>query len=191
MGRHDGVRAIGAGPASDRRSDGVLSARRARRADRARSDTAYHWRIVASNSAGTVDGPDHVDKTQPKPWIPHETVPPSGRTELPVPVSSVGSIAGSEPVANYDWNFSGNGTTGLVCPAGMPIAYHTYSRPGTYTVTLTITTVTGQTFSTHQQIVVGGNGGNIIGGPPPNNGGGACATVAGGGARASESSTGV
>ncbi len=145
-------------------------------------NTTYHWRIVASNSAGTVDGPDHTDRTQPKAWIPHATVPPSGHTELPVPVSSVGSIAGSDPVANYDWDFSGNGTYGLVCPASMPIAYHTYSRPGRYTVTLKITTVTGQTSIARQQItVVGRNGGTVIGGPPANNGGGACASVGNGG----------
>ena len=143
-------------------------------------DTAYHWRIVATNADGISFGPDHVDRTLSIPWIPHETVPPRGHTSFPVPVSSVGSIAGSAPVASYGWDFSGNGTFGLVCPSTMPLAYHTYARPGRYTVALKITTVTGQTSVAKQQIVVGG-GGNVIGGPPPNNSGGACASVVNGG----------
>ncbi|HUO73917.1 MAG TPA: PKD domain-containing protein, partial [Solirubrobacteraceae bacterium] len=142
--------------------------------------TTYHWRIVAANADGTVYGPDHADTTKPLDWIPHETVPPRGHTSVPVPVSSVGSIAGSAPVATYGWDFSGNGTFGLVCPAGMPLAYHTYARPGTYTVALKITTVTGQTSVAKQQITVVGGGGTVIGGPPPNNSGGACASVVNG-----------
>ena len=143
------------------------------------ADSAYHWRIVATNAGGISFGPDHVDRTLSIPWIPHATVPPRGQTSVPVPVSSVGSIAGSAPVASYSWDFTGNGTFGLVCPSTTPIAYHTYARRGRYTIALKITTVTGQTSVAKQQIVVGG-GGTVIGGPPPNNSGGACAAVVNG-----------
>ena len=62
--------------------------------------------------------------------------PSSGLAPLSVSASGASSNPGSLPIASYTFNF-GDGTT--VGPQTQAIATHTYTTPGAYTVTLTVT----------------------------------------------------
>lgn len=75
---------------------------------------------------------------------------------------------GGAPYATYPtyiWDFGDGTKTVSTDPLGAsktdePAVFHSYAYGGTYTVTLTVTDVGGNTASTHQQV-------NVIGPPPP------------------------
>jgi PKD repeat protein len=72
------------------------------------------------------------------------TVPPN----LRVNVDASGSTAVGATIASYQWSFGGSSVTGST----------TYSAPGTYTISLTVTDSRGQTDSTSRTITVTGSG---------------------------------
>jgi PKD repeat protein len=67
--------------------------------------------------------------------------PTSSDVNIGVFFSGSASEAGSSPITQYAWNF-GDGTSG----SGITVS-HTYSQPGSYTVTLTVTNEQGLTSS--------------------------------------------
>jgi PKD repeat protein len=79
------------------------------------------------------------------------TVSPStGATPLPVTADASGSIAGSDPIASYKFNF-GDGT--IVGPQPSATATHTYGAAGSYTVIVTVTDTSGAIGTATQSVV--------------------------------------
>ena len=75
------------------------------------------------------------------------TYSPSNPLPLQTITFSASASGGTQPYS-YSWNF-GDGSTG----AGASVV-HSYTLPGTYTVTLTVTDANGQTVATSQTITV-------------------------------------
>lgn len=87
------------------------------------------------------------------PPTPHVTVtPPSGAVPLSVTIDGSSSTAGSNPIATYGFSF-GDGTIPAP-PSGTAVTAHTYSIPGSYTVTLIVTDTAGVSSSTTASVIV-------------------------------------
>jgi hypothetical protein len=80
-----------------------------------------------------------------------QAVPTSGIAPLAVSFSGAGSSDPDGSIASYVWNF-GNGSAGVGTTAGV-----SYSAPGVYTATLTITDNRGATASSSTTITVAAN----------------------------------
>jgi PKD repeat protein len=80
--------------------------------------------------------------------------PSSGTAPLAVTADASASAAGSSPITSYMFNF-GDGTT--VGPQAGATAGHTYSSPGTYQVTVTVTDASGQTATANQSVTATGD----------------------------------
>ena len=99
---------------------------------------SYTVTLIAASNNGCVDTIVKLQYIQiVKPVITISDLPQMGC--VPLTISPYSAITASEPVTNYLWDF-GDGTTGI---AKNPA--HTYSTPGTYAVSLVITTTSGCT----------------------------------------------
>ena len=97
---------------------------------------SYTVTLIAANINGCVDTIVKTHYIQiGRPVITVNDLPQIGC--VPLTISPSSAIAVTEPVTNYLWDF-GDGTTSS---AKNPL--HTYSSPGTYTVSLVITTASG------------------------------------------------
>jgi PKD repeat protein len=106
--------------------------------------TATHTYASAGTFVMTVTVADGVNQTSTASATVSAITPPaaslsvtpgSGLAPLAVLASGAGSQPGSRPIASYTFNF-GDGT--VLGPQSTPIASHTYTTIGTYTVTLTV-----------------------------------------------------
>ncbi|MGN6558155.1 MAG: PKD domain-containing protein [Solirubrobacterales bacterium] len=101
-----------------------------------------------------------------KPAQPVITAPSSANVGQAVAFSSSSSIPGELGIKAAQWNFGDSSGAG-----GFEVA-HSYSVPGTYTVTLTLTDKRGFTYSNSRQIAIRtpespAGGGTVIPPPPP------------------------
>lgn len=93
------------------------------------------------------------------PVVPSEAAPVAALTATPT--SGTGPLAvtfdgsTSQRAYSYAWDF--NATDGITVEAQGPTASTTYSTPGTYTATLTVTDVVGRTNQATTQITVNGD----------------------------------
>jgi PKD repeat protein len=81
--------------------------------------------------------------------------PYSGAVGARILFSSAGSMDPDGTIVSYLWNF-GDGTP----TSSQPNPRHSYSAPGTYTATLTVTDNNGATGTDTAQVTIGGGGGN-------------------------------
>lgn len=98
----------------------------------------YTVQLVVTNASGcrdTLTRTDYINIELPE--IAIEGFPVTGC--VPATVHPTASVTVNEPVASYLWNFGDGTTSSSATPA------HTYTRAGTYDVSLTITTVGGCT----------------------------------------------
>jgi sugar lactone lactonase YvrE len=113
--------------------------------------TAYHWRIVATNGAGTAAGTDQTlttSATGPAPTATFTITPPaaSGARTL---ISAAGSSGNGSPIVSYKWDWNDDGTFDATCNGSSPVAMPVYMQAGTYHVGLRVTSADGQSaFST-------------------------------------------
>jgi PKD repeat protein len=91
-----------------------------------------------------------VEATAPnqKPVAKFSVDPPTGRAPLDVTLTSDGSYDPDGALGNFEWHFSDGGTY-----FGRT-AFHTFSRPGTYTISLTVFDNRGGSGTSVQSIVV-------------------------------------
>ena len=108
--------------------------------------TAYHWRIVASNSSGGTPGADQTLATSaggPAPIAGFTITPPpvsGARTVL----SATGSSGNGSPIVSYRWDWTDDGTFDATCGGGDPVAMPAFLQTGTYHVGLQVTSADGQ-----------------------------------------------
>ena len=102
------------------------------------------------NSVFTTHGITIAAPTPPTAGL--SLTPASGFAPLNVTASASSSTAGSNPITLYTFDF-GDGTV-VVGPQPGSSASHTYTAPGTYTVTLTVRDSIGLTASTSKTVVV-------------------------------------
>lgn len=85
--------------------------------------------------------------------------PSSGTSPLVVTANASGSSdTDGTPIAGYRFDFGDGGTAG---PQGAATASHTYTAPGTYNLTVSVTDTAGLTTSTAKQVSVGAVG-NLV-----------------------------
>jgi hypothetical protein len=77
--------------------------------------------------------------------------PASGVVGTSLTVDASASLGGANPIATYSFNF-GDGSTPVTGTA--PTAVHTYTTPGTYTATITITDSNNASTTASSQIIV-------------------------------------
>jgi gliding motility-associated-like protein len=98
----------------------------------------YPVTLVAVNETGCSDTITKADYIQIKePVLTLNNLPQQGC--IPLTISLVSTLISTDPVATYLWNFGDGTTSAAVNPS------HTYTTPGTYTVSLTISTTGGCT----------------------------------------------
>lgn len=98
----------------------------------------YTVRLIVTNSSGcsdTLTRTNYISLTPPA--ITLAGLPRSGC--IPLTVSPTATVTASETVASYLWNFGDGGTSNSATPT------YTYTTAGTYSVSLTITTISGCT----------------------------------------------
>jgi hypothetical protein len=113
----------------------------------------YDIAITASNGTTSGGGVAHVT-IAPPPIAPTATLsvsPASGLVPVSVVADASTSVAGSNPIASYTFDF-GDGT--VVGPQASATATHVYSLPGTYAVTATVMDSIGLTNSATQSVSI-------------------------------------
>ena len=101
----------------------------------------YSVGVTVSDTQG-ITGSSTAAVTAVTPPVPHMTVSPqTGAVPLSVNVDASASTAGSNPIANYAFNF-GDGTSPDP-PSATAVKGHTYVNPGTFTITLIVTDTVG------------------------------------------------
>ncbi len=111
----------------------------------------YTVRLIATGSNGCADTqtrPNYITVAQPTATI--TTTMSSGCA--PVNVNFYANIFTYNPVVSYSWNF-GDGSSPLVC-GSCSTPSHTYTSPGTYTVTLNYSLGLGCNFSAQRNVVI-------------------------------------
>jgi hypothetical protein len=88
---------------------------------------------------------------KPTPSFTLSTTPPPVGEAITFDGSNSGDRDGS--IQTYEWDFDGDGNTDVTREG--PLATHTYSSPGTFAVTLTVTDDDGATATTTQTVSVG------------------------------------
>ena len=119
------------------------------------SSTTYDYELVAQNSDGTTDGYTYSFTTGSQ----STTAPVAAFTSSPAaatPGSSVsfnasGSTDSGASIEDYSWDF-GDGTT--ADSHGTPTDTHSYTKPGTYNVTLIVTNSNGESETITQTVTV-------------------------------------
>ena len=142
-----------AGPGSGGVTNSVISATGARPTENGFERGSYQVTLTVTNDAGqsntsaqtvTVDDPPTASTVS---FTPSATVitPGSNVNFTDTATSPDADLGGS--IAGYNWNF-GDGTTG-----SGPDPSHTYSSPGTYPVSLTVTDDLGESYTTPTQTI--------------------------------------
>jgi PKD repeat protein len=119
------------------------------------SSTTYDYELVAQNSDGTTDGYTYSFTTGTQ----STTAPVAAFTSSPAaatPGSSVsfsasGSTDSGASIEDYSWDF-GDGTT--ADSHGTPTDTHSYTKAGTYNVTLIVTNSNGESETITQTVTV-------------------------------------
>ncbi|HEU4470904.1 MAG TPA: PKD domain-containing protein [Flavisolibacter sp.] len=100
------------------------------------SEGKFSVTLIVTNAAGCSDTITKQDLiTIKKPVIQVSGLPRNGCT--PLTIAPLVNITSDQAVQSYHWNFGDGHTSTAISPS------HTYSRTGTYTVSLVITTVNG------------------------------------------------
>jgi PKD repeat protein len=104
------------------------------------SNGTYTVSLTVTTSLGsdseTKTGYINVTPTPVGPTANFSGSPRTGNAPLAVDFTNL-STAGTQPITNYAWTFGDGGTSSSANPS------HTYNAPGTYTVSLTVTTTVG------------------------------------------------
>ena len=105
---------------------------------------------VTDNLGATTTNTVAVDVTAPNqnPVAVFQVDPPTGRAPLSVTLTSDGSYDPDGALGNFEWHFSDGGSY-----FGRT-AFHTFSQPGTYTISLTVFDNRGGSGTTVQSIIV-------------------------------------
>jgi parallel beta-helix repeat protein len=127
------------------------------------TDAQGNPRVDVASMPNTGVGPRAFDdrgayEFQALPEPPNATLdvsPNSGRPPLAVTADASTSSDPDGDIESYSFNF-GDGTP-VVGPQGGPTAPHTYTQPGTYTVTVTVRDTGGRTSQATDQVTVSNN----------------------------------
>lgn len=96
----------------------------------------YNVTLIAFNEKGCSDTLIKKEYLKiEKPVVTLNNLPQSGCT--PLTITPTASIKAHEPVTGYLWDFGDGTQSSVIAPS------HTYAKPGTYNVTLTVTTQSG------------------------------------------------
>ena len=108
-----------------------------------------HMLVLAQNAAG----PAATRTPMTMPTIPHVTLQPlPGYGPAPLTVGFMASSSDPEgaPFQTFRWNF-GDGAVSTLPPTAL---FHTYTKPGSYVVTVTATTTDGRQASGFAGVIV-------------------------------------
>lgn len=116
-------------------------------------NTLVTYTVITSPNAGLLYCSNSISKNV---WVhPGPTAVITSTNQCidtqPLPLSGVTSTIPVGSIANYAWNY-GDGNSNMV--NATPAATHSYNTPGTYNVTLTVTSVNGCTSSNAQTVEV-------------------------------------
>jgi len=105
---------------------------------------------VTDNLGSSTTNTAAVDAKAPNqnPVAKFKVDPPTGQAPLSVTLTSDGSYDPDGALGNFEWHFSDGGNY-----FGRT-AFHTFSRPGTYTISLTVFDDRGGSGTSEQSIVV-------------------------------------
>jgi PKD repeat protein len=112
--------------------------------------TTYHFQLEETSGSGTSPGGDVTFTTAPPP-PPNAAFTPDSATVLagsPVAFDGTHSSDRDGSITGYGWNFGDGGSSTAAQPS------HSYAKPGTYTVNLTVTDSFGNSSSTSHDIKV-------------------------------------
>jgi gliding motility-associated-like protein len=102
------------------------------------NEGSYTVQLVITNEAGCSDTLTRENFiTIQKPKLALQGFPQTGC--IPLTVSPMATVASGQTITRYTWDFGDGNTSSLPAPS------HTYTKPGTYTVSLVVTTAGGCT----------------------------------------------